>query len=179
MKIAILGYSGSGKSTLARELGALYGLPVLHLDSVRFLPGWQIRDREEAQGMVRAFLDAHAEWVIDGNYRRFAQEERLEQADLIVLMLFPRMVSLFRCWKRYRKYKHTTREDMSPGCNEKLDAEFVRWILWEGRTRSIRAHYRRIAKQYAEKTVILRSQRQIDRFVRSCRDSRPPEQNAG
>ena len=68
---------------------------------------------------------------------------------------------------------------MSPGCNEKLDAEFVRWILWEGRTRGIRAHYRRIAKQYAEKTVILRSQRQIDRFVRSCRDSRPPEQNAG
>ena len=179
MKIAILGYSGSGKSTLARELGALYGLPVLHLDSVQFLPGWQIRDREEAQGMVRAFLDTHAEWVIDGSYRRFAQEERLEQADRIVLMLFPRLVSLFRCWKRYRKYRNTTREDMSPGCPEKLDAEFVRWILWKGRGRSVRAHYRRIAKQYAEKTVILRSQRQIDRFVRSCRDSRPPEQNAG
>ena len=165
MKIAVLGYSGSGKSTLARELGALYRLPVLHLDSVQFLPGWQTRDREEARGMVRVFLDTHTEWVIDGNYRRFDQEERLEQADLIVLMLFPRMVSLFRCWKRYRKYKNTTREDMSPGCNEKLDAEFVRWILWEGRTRGVRAHYRRIAKQYAEKTVILRSQRQIDRFL--------------
>lgn len=178
MKIAILGYSGSGKSTLARELGAIYRLPVLHLDSVRFLPGWEVRDQEEAHGMVREFLNTHAEWVIDGNYRRFDQEERLEQADLIVLMLFPRMVSLLRCYKRYRKYRHTTREDMSPGCNEKLDAEFVRWILWEGRTPSIRAHFRRIADRYEGKTVILLSQRQINRFLRAQRRTQNSTPNA-
>ena len=43
MKIAVLGYSGSGKSTLARKLGELYGVPVLHLDAVQFLPGWRER----------------------------------------------------------------------------------------------------------------------------------------
>lgn len=48
MKIAILGYSGSGKSTLARRLGEQYGIPVLHLDRVQFLPGWRERDPEEA-----------------------------------------------------------------------------------------------------------------------------------
>ena len=40
MKIAILGTSGSGKSTLAKRLGETYGLPVLHMDTVQFLPGW-------------------------------------------------------------------------------------------------------------------------------------------
>lgn len=40
MKIAILGTSGSGKSTLAKRLGERYGLPVLHMDTVHFLPGW-------------------------------------------------------------------------------------------------------------------------------------------
>ena len=39
MKIAILGTSGSGKSTLAKRLGERYGLPVLHMDTVHFLPG--------------------------------------------------------------------------------------------------------------------------------------------
>ena len=40
MKIAILGTSGSGKSTLAKRLGERYGLPVLYMDTVHFLPGW-------------------------------------------------------------------------------------------------------------------------------------------
>ena len=38
MKIAVLGFSGSGKSTLAQRLGDLTGAPVLHLDTVQFLP---------------------------------------------------------------------------------------------------------------------------------------------
>ncbi len=41
MKIAVLGYSGSGKSTLARRLGEYFQVPVLHLDVVNFLPGWE------------------------------------------------------------------------------------------------------------------------------------------
>lgn len=164
MKIAVMGYSGSGKSTLARALGGLYQIPVLHLDAVQFTQGWQTRLVEDSRRDVAAFMENDS-WVIDGNYTRFYQKERLEQADAIVLLLFPRAVSLWRCFKRYRKYRNRTREDMAPGCNEKLDAEFVRWILWEGRTRKTRAHYREIASAYASKTVILRSQRQIDRYL--------------
>ena len=47
MKILIMGYSGSGKSTLAGYLGKKYGIPVLHLDHVFWLPGWKARPREE------------------------------------------------------------------------------------------------------------------------------------
>ena len=54
MKIAILGTSGSGKSTLAKRLGERYGLPVLHMDTVHFLPGWVERPfaEEEASPAV-------------------------------------------------------------------------------------------------------------------------------
>ena len=62
MRIAVIGYSGSGKSTLAARLGAAYGVPVLHLDSVHWLPGWVERPREEEKALVRAFLDQNASW---------------------------------------------------------------------------------------------------------------------
>ena len=58
MKIAILGYSGSGKSTLARALGELYGVPVLHLDTVQFLPDWQVREQDEQLAIVQDFMDS-------------------------------------------------------------------------------------------------------------------------
>lgn len=67
MKIAILGTSGSGKSTLAKRLGERYGLPVLHMDTVHFLPGWVERPFAEEEAIVRQFLDENAGgWVIDG-----------------------------------------------------------------------------------------------------------------
>lgn len=56
MKIAILGYSGAGKSTLAARLGELYGLPVLHLDRVHFIPNWQERETSEKRRIVENFM---------------------------------------------------------------------------------------------------------------------------
>ena len=87
MRIAIIGYSGSGKSTLAAQLGQAYGVPVLHLDSVHWLPGWVERAREEEKALVRAFLDRNKSWVIDGNYSALYYEERLEKAELQPLCL--------------------------------------------------------------------------------------------
>ena len=70
MKIVVNGYSGSGKSTLARRLGKLYQIPVLHLDTVHWLPGWEEKEEEQERSEVRAFMDRNASWVIDGNYRK-------------------------------------------------------------------------------------------------------------
>lgn len=56
MRIAVIGYSGSGKSTLADALGKLYNIPVLHLDSVHFLPGWQEREDDEKRRIVAEFM---------------------------------------------------------------------------------------------------------------------------
>lgn len=80
MKIAILGYSGSGKSTLAKHLADAYGIPLLHLDRVQFESNWQVRDSQQARAIVRDFM-RQGDWVIDGNYKRFYRQERLEQAD--------------------------------------------------------------------------------------------------
>ena len=165
MKIAIVGYSGSGKSTLARFLGEKYGLPVLHLDQLHWLPGWQERDPADEQRRMTAFLNENAGWVIDGNYANIVYARRLAEADRIIWLNFNRVNCLYRACRRYLAYHGCTRESMAFDCAEKLDLEFVRWILADGRSPIHRARYAAIAKKYPEKLVILKNQRELTRFM--------------
>ncbi len=167
MKIAVLGYSGAGKSTLARMLAATHGTAVFHFDAVQFLPGWEIRNTEEKRRITEAFLDSHDAWVMDGNYTRFSFERRMEEADTIILLLFNRFSCLARAYRRYRRYKHTTRPDMAEGCNEKFDAEFAKWILYKGRTKAVRGRFKQVIAQYGDKVIVLKNQRDLDRYIRT------------
>ena len=142
MKIAILGTSGSGKSTLAKRLGERYGLPVLHMDTVHFLP------------------------VIDGNYSKTCYARRLEEADKIIVLWFSPLVCLWRAIRRWQQNKGRVRESSAPGCEEKIDAEFVRWILHDGRTKQKWAQMERIGEKYPEKYVMIRNQRELDGFLK-------------
>lgn len=166
MKIAIIGYSGSGKSTLAGKLAEFYNIPVLHFDRVQFLPGWDERPKEEKETMTKAFLDANDQWVIDGNYSKLSYDRRMEEANVIIMLLFPPLSCLYRVWRRYRKYKHTTRPDMADGCNEKLDWEFVKWVLRDGRTKESRLRYKNVRARYPRKTVVIKNQRQLDAVLK-------------
>ena len=164
MKIAVIGYSGAGKSTLARALGERYGIPVLHFDRVQFTPNWQERNREEAHRIVHEFME-HTQWVMDGTYSGFEFERRLEDADEIIFMDFPRLACFFRAWKRYFQFRGGTRADMADGCIEKMDMEFIWWLLWKGRRRKRREKFLRVIQRYPEKTVILKNQKEIDRYL--------------
>ncbi len=165
MKIAVIGYSGSGKSTLARTLGERYKVPVLHLDTVFHAANWQQRDRQEQLAAVETFLDGSDGWVIDGNYTDLLYRRRMEEADRIVMLLFGRFACLYRAAKRYRTYRGRSRPDVAAGCTEKLDWEFIRWILHGGRTRAARKRYRDLGKAYPGKTTVLKNQRQLDAFL--------------
>lgn len=168
MKIEIMGYSGSGKSTLCRRLAQIYRLPCLHMDTVQFLPNWEVRADTQKEEIVCSFLDSNPEgWVIDGNYTKLYFTRRVEEADIIIQLLFGRIPCLFRCLKRYLTYRGKSRPDMADGCNEKLDWEFVKWILWEGRSQTVKARYRAIQKQYPDKVIVIRNQRQLNAVFHS------------
>ena len=172
MRIAVLGFSGSGKSTLAQTLGEITGAPVLHLDTVQFLPNWQVREAEEKQRLVEDFLDSHSSWIIDGNYRKLSYERRLREADQIWILLFCRATRLWRVCRRYRRYKGQSRPDMAEGCSEKLDVEFIRWVLWDGCTPESRERMHDVVRQYPEKSHLLENQRQADACLRLFREGR-------
>lgn len=163
MKIAILGYSGSGKSTLAKFLGGKKQIPVIHLDTVQFVENWQQRPHEEALSIVSKAM-AQEDWIIDGNYTKFYQAERLEEADQIIFVQFSRWASLKRVIHRRIKYHKKSRPDMAEGCDEKLDFEFLWWILYTGRTKERSAHYRALQQRYAAKSVVIKNQKELDAF---------------
>lgn len=170
MKIAIIGYSGSGKSTLANQIGILYNCPVLYLDKIQFEANWKERDEKTAISMVKRFLDDNNNWVIDGNYTQLCRDRRLEEADIIVFMCFSRFKCLYQAFKRYIKYYGKTRESMAPNCNEKLDFEFINWILLGGRSKEKKLQYTETILKYSHKIVILKNRKETALFLEELKN---------
>lgn len=166
VKIAILGYSACGKSTLAQRLGAAAGVPVLHLDCVNWTSGWQARAQDQAQAEVERFLSEHDRWIIEGNYTNLCYARRLAEADCILILQFDRWICLFRACRRYWAYRGRVRDTIAPGCDEKLDGDFLRWILRDGRDTVMQARFSAVCKRYPDKTVRLSTPRELEALCR-------------
>lgn len=164
MKIAIIGYSGSGKSTLAEFFADKYNIPLLYLDKIHHLPNWQEQRLDIEQKEVKKFLDNNENWIIDGNYFKLSFERRMNEADKIIFMNFNRFNCLFRAIKRYFKYKGKSRNSITDGCDEKLDFEFITWILHYGRTSKKKEKYFNVIDKYKNKMIIVKNQKQLKKL---------------
>jgi len=125
-RITIIGSGGSGKSTLAVRLGGLLQLPVHHLDSLYWKPGWVETERSKWVAIQQSLVDTDS-WIIDGNYGGTI-DIRLESSDTVIFLDMNRFTCLFRAIKRTLKHFGKHRADMGDGCNERFDFNFVRWI---------------------------------------------------
>lgn len=125
-RIAVIGPPGSGKSTLARTLGERLGLPVVHLDAHFWSAGWVQAVEAQWPETMRA-LAGGERWIIDGNYSN-TMDIRLPLAETIIFLDFPRWLCLLRVLRRWLTYQGRSRPDMAPGCPEKVDMAFLRWI---------------------------------------------------
>ena len=66
-RIMIIGGAGSGKSSLARRLGEITGLPVIHIDTLYWQPGWIMRPRDEIGRLTNEAADQDT-WIFEGNH---------------------------------------------------------------------------------------------------------------
>lgn len=125
-KILIIGCAGAGKSTLSRQLHQHTALPLIHLDQLYWQPGWVATERPVFRENLSLELEKEA-WIMDGNFDS-TLSLRAQYADLIIWLDFPRHICIPRIIKRFTTNFGKTRPDMTPGCPEKLDYEFARWI---------------------------------------------------
>lgn len=159
MKIAVLGYAGSGKTYLSDYISEKKNIPVLHLDLIKWDKEWKPIDDYIVLPKVSEFM-AKEDWIIDGYYTYLMIDERLQKADKIVLLLLPRLSCFFRAVKR-------TKSRRQDGYKNDLNWWFVKFTLYGCRNKERRKFYAEIAEQYKDKTVVLKTKRQVDEFMRN------------
>ena len=125
-KILILGSSGAGKSTFSKRLGKLLNIEVVHLDFYYWKPNWINTPRKEWKEKLKDLLKKDC-WIMDGNYAN-SLDLRLKHADTVIFLDSNRFFCLWRCFKRFVKYRGHVRPDLAEGCYEKFDWEFFKWI---------------------------------------------------
>jgi len=129
-RIMVLGGAGAGKSTLARTLGAHFGLPVIHLDRLRYDPGWTLVDPALFSDRL-ADVAATEAWVVDGTYGE-SRARLMPRAELILWLDQPAPLRLYRTWRK-TAHPERPRADRPDGCEEAFGWRYVRTILSFGR----------------------------------------------
>lgn len=169
-RILIIGSGGAGKSTFARQLGEILELPVIHLDQAYWKAGWEKPTKEEWSATVQRLI-AKDEWIMDGNFGG-TLPQRIKRADAIILLDISRWVCLWRVAKRVVKYRGRHRPDMAPGCQERFDLEFIRWI-WKYPAKSRPAKLALLsATGPDQRVVILGSGRDVRHFLKETERER-------
>jgi adenylate kinase family enzyme len=142
-RVMIIGQPGSGKSTFARRLGALTGLPVVHIDKIHWQPGWVERSRTEKDRLTRE-VHAREQWIFEGGHSR-TWPDRLARADTLIWLDVPLPRRVWRVLRRTVTGLGRTRPDLPDDCPERLDRGFLEFLGYIWRTRaSARAKIRAI-----------------------------------
>lgn len=162
-KVAIIGCGGAGKSTLARQLGEILDIPVHHLDKMYWKPNWTPTLPEEWEA-IQANLVQEATWIIDGNYSG-TMHLRLHSADTVIFLDYSTLLCLYRIFKRRWMYQGKTRVDMAEGCVEKVDRQFINWVLTYRRTRRPKIIQKLDALKTAKTIHIFTTPAQANQFL--------------
>ena len=157
MKIAVLGYAGSGKTYLSDYIAEKKNIPVLHLDDIKWDKEWKPIDDSVVLPKVADFM-AKENWIIDGYYTYLMIDERLQKADKIILLQLPIMTCFFRTVKR-------TKSRRQDGYANDMNWWFIKFTLFGCRNKDRRSYYSEIAEKHSDKTVVLKTKRQVEEFM--------------
>lgn len=171
-KIMVVGSSaGAGKSTFARKLSSVLHLPVHHLDTLFWKPGWIEEDKEIFIKKQQALAQTER-WIIEGNYNA-TFHERLSKADTIVFIHCPLWRCLYQVVKRRIMFHGKSRPDLTEGCKEKIDPGFIWFIMKTYYPRQKKMKQK--LKQFEEssdqhKVYVLSGQKEMEQFLAALKE---------
>ncbi len=126
-RILVIGCSGGGKSTLSQIVAARFGLTYISIDrDILWLPGWAMRSKQEQRAITAARI-AEERWIMDGTSPS-SFDIRLPRTDIVIWVSMPRLLCLWGVTTRWLRWIGRTRPEMAPGCPEKIDWEFLRYV---------------------------------------------------
>lgn len=163
-RIMAIGVSaGVGKSTFSMKLGKLMKIPVYHLDSYFWKPGWVEATYEEFSHAQEMLVEKE-KWIIEGNYTKTIHIRELH-CDTVIYLELPLHTCLYRVVKRFMTNIGKTRPDMTIGCTEKLDWKFIKFIITTYFARKEKMKDRlRTYEAMGKKVMVLKTKEEMDSF---------------
>lgn len=116
-KISVIGNPCTGKTTLSRALAAQYELPLIHVDSIQFLPEMKLRDPTETRKVLIEY-SLGDEWIIDGLGPLKIIEDRFQKSDLVLVIRIPFWRNVLWIFKRQLKSLFFPREELPENSKE-------------------------------------------------------------
>ena len=120
-RVLVVGCPGSGKSVFSRALAEKTGLPLCHLDLLKWNADKTTVDRPLFLERLAAVLEGEA-WIIDGNYAS-TMAWRMDCCDTVFFLDYPTAV----CLEGIKARKGKPRPDM-PWVEEGEDEEFLSFV---------------------------------------------------
>lgn len=175
-RVLVIGPGGGGKSTLASRISQATGLPVIHLDAHYWREGWKPVSSDRWAEIVAELVRRPA-WIMDGNYGG-TLDVRIEAADTIVFLDWPRTRCIARVLRRRLAFRGRSRPSMPEGCPERLTPAFLWWI-WTYPRRRRAGVLERLGRARPEKRVlVLRRRHEVEAFLQRLRSGRGASRGA-
>lgn len=122
-KILVIGCPGSGKSVFSIKLSEKAGIPVYHLDNLKWNPDGTTVDKPLFLKKLEEVLEKES-WIIDGNYGS-TMEKRMKVCDTIIFLDY----DLKTCLEGVNSRRGTKRPDMPwVELKDHVDEDFLDFI---------------------------------------------------
>ena len=164
-KIIVIGCPGSGKSTFSKALQNITGIPLFHLDMMKWNADKTTVERDVFLERLANTLQKD-KWIIDGNYAS-TMELRMQACDTVFFLDYPVEV----CLAGIRDRRGKPRTDM-PWVETEEDAEFMEFI--KSYNTQSRPKVIELLERHSKKDIyIFRSREEADVFLKHISDIEP------
>ena len=126
-RVCVIGSAGSGKTTFSKKIGNLIGITPTHLDKILLGENWTDLTHEQHVQILKPIVDKPT-WLIDGMWSK-TLDMRYKNATLVLFLDYKPAVCAWRAMTRSLKHMGKQRDDLAPGCKDKLDLKFYKYIL--------------------------------------------------
>lgn len=160
-RIVVVGVSASGKSTFARKLATKINLPLVHIDSVMWKPGWDyIGDDATLQKLAE--ISAQDEWIIEGFINKNALQNVLGRAETVIYLDYPRYIPAWRYITRWLTHRKNPRPELE-GSPETFSFEFLKRIWDKKEVYRLNKYIQTMPDP--EKIIWIQHPKEADRFL--------------